>query len=130
MKTPMKITLPVSDRKILEGWLKSRSSSITTKHKFRANIILMTASNKQTQEIMKTLKTTNLTLNLWMSLKIRVNIPENGKAAGKSPSLVLHNRGCNPQREPTTLTISQLKRHPVQGFASRETPLHKTLLLL
>jgi hypothetical protein len=28
------------------------------------------------------------------------------------------------------LPISQLKRHPVQGFASRETPLHKTLLFL
>lgn len=111
MKTPMKITLPASDQKVLEGWLKSRSSLITTKHKFRANIILMTASNKQTQEIMKTLKTTNPTLNLWRRRYMEYGIE--GLKKGKS-------------RQPGKAPLSQEKVQEILTLTMTGTPVAAT----
>ena len=59
----MKVTVSEADRGILEKWIRSRS--VTEKQKQRAKIVLMSADGVPTSELMKKLKVSNPTLNLW-----------------------------------------------------------------
>ncbi len=59
----MKVVVNEADRGILEKWIKSRS--IPGKQKQRAKIVLMSAEGVATSELMKKLKISNPTLNLW-----------------------------------------------------------------
>jgi transposase len=59
----MKLSLSEEDRKTLERWVKSRA--VGTKQKQRAQIVLMTADGQPTEVLMRTLKVSNPTLNLW-----------------------------------------------------------------
>ena len=63
MRTPMKITVGDADLRILEKWLTSRA--VDAKQKQRAKIILMSADGLPTSELMRKLKVSNPTLNLW-----------------------------------------------------------------
>jgi len=59
----MKVTVSAEDRVILEKWVKSRS--VSPKQKQRAKIVLMSADGVPTNELMKQLKVSNPTLNVW-----------------------------------------------------------------
>lgn len=59
----MKVTVSTEDRVILEKWAKSRS--VNTKQKLRAKIVLMSADGVPTNVLMKQLRVSNPTLNLW-----------------------------------------------------------------
>ena len=59
----MKLELAPEDRTKLERWLKGRTMS--DKIKGRARIVLMTADNRPTSELMEILGVANKTLNLW-----------------------------------------------------------------
>ena len=59
----MKLELAPEDRTKLERWLKGRAMS--DKIKDRARIVLMTADNRPTSELMEILGVANKTLNLW-----------------------------------------------------------------
>lgn len=59
----MKISLSDNDRNALQQWVKSRA--VGSKQTLRARIILMTAEGRPTEELMRTLKVSNPTLNLW-----------------------------------------------------------------
>ena len=53
----MKLALPQEDRSQLEGWIKSRATP--AKVKARARMVLMTANNRPTHEVMATLRIAN-----------------------------------------------------------------------
>ena len=57
----MKLALPQEDRSQLERWIKSRATP--AKVKARARMVLMTADNRPTHEVMATLRVANKTLN-------------------------------------------------------------------
>ena len=59
----MKLELAPEDRTKLERWLKGRA--VSDKIKDRARIVLMTADNRPTSELMEILGVANKTLNLW-----------------------------------------------------------------
>lgn len=59
----MKVAVSAEDRVILEKWVKSRS--VNAKQKQRAKIVLMSADGVPTNELMKQLRVSNPTLNLW-----------------------------------------------------------------
>ena len=82
MKTPMKISLPDDDKQTLEGWIKSRSRSISDKQKLRAKIVLMTAQGRRTDELMKVLEVGNPALNLWRRRYLECGI--DGLVKGKT----------------------------------------------
>lgn len=63
MRTPMKLEVSEADRLTLEQWIKSRS--VALKVKLRARIVLMTAEGRPTDELVRVLKVSNPTLNLW-----------------------------------------------------------------
>ena len=59
----MSVEVAPEDRAELERWLKSRA--VTAKQKLRARIVLWSAEGMPTQELMRRLKVSNPTLNLW-----------------------------------------------------------------
>ena len=61
----MQIPLSAEDRQTLQRWLTSRSQALGPKQKLRARIVLMSADGCSTNEIMRVLKVSNPTLNLW-----------------------------------------------------------------
>ncbi|MEA3643935.1 MAG: IS630 family transposase [Lamprobacter sp.] len=63
MRTPMKVEVSEADRRLLEKWIKSRS--IPDKQKQRAKIVLLSSEGRPTSELMRKLKVSNPTLNLW-----------------------------------------------------------------
>jgi transposase len=81
----MKLALPQEDRSQLERWIKSRATP--AKVKARARMVLMTADNRPTHEVMATLRVANKTLNLWRRRYLDEGL--NGLLKGKTrPSRV------------------------------------------
>jgi transposase len=63
MRTPMKLELSEEDRATLNCWVKSRA--VGDKQTLRAKMVLMTADGSPTQDIVRSLKISAPTLNLW-----------------------------------------------------------------
>lgn len=81
----MKVRVSAEDRVVLERWVKSRS--IGAKQKQRARIVLMSAEGVATGELMRTLKVSNPTLNLWRKRYLDGGVEALRKGRSRPPGL-------------------------------------------
>ncbi len=98
----MKVPVSAEDRAVLEKWIKSRS--IGAKQKQRARIVLMSADGVPTNELMKTLKVSNPTLNLWRKRYLEGGVKALVKGRSRPPGI--EPVGQEKVQEVLTLTLT------------------------
>jgi transposase len=89
------------DRAELERWLKSRA--VTAKQKLRARIVLWSAEGMPTQELMRRLKVSNPTLNLWRRRYLEGGVAALEKGRTRPPGTA----PLPPEKVNEVLTLTQ-----------------------
>jgi transposase len=98
----MKLELSEEDRATLKRWVKSRA--VADKQKLRAKMVLMTADGFPTQEILRVLKISAPTLNLWRRRYLECGIE--GLKKGKTRPSRVPPLPVEKVQEVLTLTLS------------------------